>query len=306
MRIDVYLPLVLTAIFGLAAPRVALRLPPRLATWLLSVGGLACAAGSGAALGFLGWTLVGQTRDVAADGHWSIPALRAHDLVPAPVAVVAVVAFAVALASAVIAVIRRASAIGAAHRLAATLADHDGQLVVVDDESVPACAVPGRPGRIVVPAQLLRRLDVSERRALLAHERSHLAHHHYLHHAAGVLAAAANPLLARLPAAVLLTTERWADEDAATCTRRDAVSRALARTALTSRRGTRPGIVLDATGSHVLSRIGALAGPPPRPTAWRIVTLTALIAATVLSTLEAAHDTEHLFELAMHTYRATH
>lgn len=306
MRVDVYLPLVLTGIFGFAAPRVSRRLPPPLATWLLSLGGVICAAGSGAALGFLAWTLVGQTRDIAADGHWSIPALRAHDLVPTPVAVVALVAFIVALCGTLVALIHRVAAIAAAHRLAAALADHDGQLVVVDDETVPACAVPGRPGRIVVPAQLLRRLDATERRALLAHERSHLAHRHYAHHAAGVLAAVANPLLARLPGAILLTTERWADEDAAMSTRRDAVSRALARTALTSRRTSRPGVVLNAAGSQVLTRIAALSGPPPRPTAWRVVSLTALIVATVLYTLEAAHDTEHLFELAMHAYRATH
>lgn len=307
MRIDVYLPLLLAGIFGLVAPSIARRLPPPLATWLLSVGGVICAAGSGAALGFLGWTLVGQTPDVAADGHWSIPALRAHDLVPTPVAVVALLAFTVALASAVTALIRRIAATVAAYRLADTLATHDGHLVVVDDQTVPACAVPGRPGRIVVPAWLIRHLDVTERRALLGHERAHLTHHHHLHHAAGLVAAAANPLLHRLPAAILLATERWADEDAATRTGRDTVARALHRAAVTSgRTAARPGVVLSAAADHVLARVAALASPPPRPAAWRVVILTTLIAATALYTLEAAHDTERLFELAMHAYRTTH
>lgn len=305
MRFDVYLPLLLTGVFGLAAPGIARRLPPQLATWLLSAGGVICAAGSGAALAFLGWTLVGQTPDVAADGHWSISALRHHDLVPTPVALAAIVAFALALASVIFTLIRRVAAVIAAHRLAATLAPHDGQLIVVDDETMPACAVPGRPGRVVVPAHLLRHLDVTERRALLAHERAHLRHHHYLHHVAAAVAAAANPLLLRLPAAITLDTERWADEDAATCTDRDVVARALTRAALVSRARTRPGVVLGAAANHVITRVTALAGPPPRPATWRVVTLTVLIAATALATLEAAHDTERLFELAMHAYRAT-
>jgi hypothetical protein len=48
-------------LFSLTAPRLALRLPPAAATWLLSVGGLT-AAGAAASLALLGFTLVGQTR----------------------------------------------------------------------------------------------------------------------------------------------------------------------------------------------------------------------------------------------------
>lgn len=305
MRVDVYLPLLFTAVFGLTAPGLARRLPPPIATWLLSVGGVVCAAGSGAALTFLAWTLVGQTPDVAADGHWSIHALRTHDLVPRPVAVVALVALGVALTAASVALVRRGRALLDAYRLAASIARHDGQLVVVDDDSLPACAVPGRPGRIVVPAGLLRRLDVAERRALLAHERAHLNHRHHLHRAAATLAAAANPMLWRLPAALALVTERWADEEAAAQTRRDTVARALAHAA-TSARPTRFGAVLAAVVVDVHSRIVALTTPPPRPVRWRILVLIALITATAIATLEAARDTEGLFEFAMHAYRLAH
>jgi Zn-dependent protease with chaperone function len=305
MRVDIYLPLLFTGLFGLTAPGLARRLPPAIATWLLSVGGVICAAGSGAALAFLAWTLVGQAPDVAADGHWSVHALRAHDLVPRPVAVTALVAFGLALTAATFALVRRSRAVLDAHRLAASLGRHDGQLVVVDDDTLPACAVPGRPGRIVVPADLLRRLDATERRALLAHERAHLRRHHHLHRAAGTLAAAANPLLWRLPTALALSVERWADEDAATHTHRGAVARALARAARVSR-PVGPGAVLGAVTNHVANRVAALTGPPPRPVRWRILLLVAIVAATVLFTLEAARDTEGLFELAMHAYRLTH
>ena len=68
---------------------------------------------------------------------------------------------------------------------------------------------------------MLRSLDGAQRRALLAHERSHPRHRHHLHHTACQFAAAVNPLLRRLPAAVELATERWADEDAAAASSRD-------------------------------------------------------------------------------------
>lgn len=305
MRVDVYLPLLFTCLFGLTAPRLARRLPPAIASWLLSLGGLICAAGSGASLAFLAWTLVGQRPDVAADGHWSIHVLRAHDLVPTPVAVAALVALGLALTAAGVALVGRVRALHRAYRFAATLGTHGGQLVVVDDDRLPACAIPGRPGRIVIPAGLLRGLAVTERRALLAHEHAHLRHRHHLHRAAGTLAAAANPLLHRLPAALALSTERWADEDAATQAPRDVVAHALTRAAVLTR-PTGLGVALGAAASHVAARVSALTAPPPRPVRWRIVLLTALIAATVLATLEAARETEGLFELAMHGYRLAH
>ena len=60
MHASVYLPLVIAGLFGLTAPRLALRLPPAAATWLLSVGGLIAAAGAAASLTLLGFTLVGR------------------------------------------------------------------------------------------------------------------------------------------------------------------------------------------------------------------------------------------------------
>lgn len=306
MRVDIYLPLLFTGVFGVAAPGIARRLPPAIAAWLLSVGGLVCAAASGATLAFLGWTLVGQSPGVAADGHWSVPALRSYDLVPRPVAGVALAAFGLALTAAIVLLVRRVRALADAYRLAGSLATHGGQLVVADDDTLPACAVPGRPGRIVVSAGLLRRLDATERRALLAHERAHLAHRHHLHSTAVALAAAANPMLLRLPAAVAFATERWADEDAARHTRRDVVARALRTAAITSRAVAASSAILGAVGSDVVVRVAALAAPPPRPAAWRILALAGIVAATALATFVAARETERLFELAMHVHGLTH
>ena len=125
----------------------------------------------------------------------------------------------------------------------------------------------GRPGRIVVSTGLLRRPDASERRALLAHERAHLAGGHHVHNTAAHLAAAASPLLGRLAAAVALACERRADETAAAC-RRSTIAEALA----------------------------------PRLRWWRVALLIRLLAATAATLAEAMHDTERLFELAQVTY----
>jgi hypothetical protein len=43
MSIWVYVPLFLSCLFGVAAPRIARRLPPSVATLLLSVGGVIAA-----------------------------------------------------------------------------------------------------------------------------------------------------------------------------------------------------------------------------------------------------------------------
>jgi len=82
MHASVYLPLFIAGLFGLTAPRLALRLPPAAATWLLSVGGLIAAAGAAASLTLLGFTLVAQAQPLAESGHWSITALRHEDPVP--------------------------------------------------------------------------------------------------------------------------------------------------------------------------------------------------------------------------------
>ena len=126
----------------------------------------------------------------------------------------------------------------------------------------------GRPGRIVVSTGLLRRPDASERRALLAHERAHLAGGHDVHNTAAHLAAAASPLLGRLAAAVALACERRADETAAATCRRSTIAEALA----------------------------------PRLRWWRVALLIRLLAATAATLAEAMHDTERLFELAQVTY----
>ncbi|MEP6697616.1 MAG: M56 family metallopeptidase [Pseudonocardiales bacterium] len=304
--LSVYLPLLFSALFGVAAPTLGRRLPPAAATWLLSVGGLLAAAGSAASFALLGFTLVGQAPLLAARGHWSDTALRHADPVWPPIAAAAIAALLVLAARFALAAGRRLSALRAAYQLAAVLPAAGGELAVIDHPGLHAYAVPGRPGRIVVTATLLRTLNAAERRAVLAHERAHLTHRHHLHHTIVHLAAAANPLLRLLPAAVALSTERWADEDAALACRRDTVAAALTTTGAGTRTFATPAVVLAAAATDVAVRIHALRSPAPRLTPWRVTLLLGLLVATVLAVAEAAHDTEQLFEFAQYAYRIGH
>lgn len=302
MSLSVYLPLLLTAVFGLAAPVLARRLPPGVSTWLLSGGGLLAAGGSSASLALLAFPLIAQTPGVAGRGRWSDTVLRQHDPVATPVGVLAAAAVLLLAACFLRTATQRFAAVRDAYRLSRSLPDTGGELTVLHTTEAQAFAVPGRPGRIVVSTGLLRSLDPAQRRALLAHERAHLNHRHHIHQSVAHLAAAVNPLLRRLPAAVELSCERWADEDAAGVCRRDTVADALTRAATGTRR-VGPAVVLAAAVTDVADRVVALRGPAPRLTVWRVALLVGLLAATVAAVAEAMHDTERLFELAQSAYR---
>jgi Zn-dependent protease with chaperone function len=304
MHLSVYLPLLLSAVFGIAAPVLARRLPPAVATWLLSLGGVVAAAGSAASLALLGFTLIAQSPELASRGHWSGATLRHANPVAVPIAAVAMAVLVLLAARALTVSTRRLAAMRDAYRLAALLPAPGGELVVIDSVDPQACAVPGRPGRIVVSTGLLRGLDAGQRRAVLAHERAHLTHRHHLHQTLALLACAANPLLRRLPVAVELACERWADEDAAATCRRDTVAEALTRAAAGARTLPGPAVVLAAAVAHVATRVGALRAPAPRLAWWRVTLLVGLLAATAWAVLNAAHETEQLLELAQYAYRA--
>ncbi len=299
----VYLPLLLSAAFALAAPVLARRLPPHVATWLLSGGGLVAAAGSSAALALLAFDGLAQTPLLATQGQWSPSLLRHHDPRAVPVGALATLAVGVLAVRFLRTGGRQIAGVVAAYRLATNLPQSDGELVVVPSADRQAFAVPGRPGRIAVTTGMLRSLDGAQRRALLAHERSHLRHHHYLHHAACQLAAAVNPLLCRLSAAVELATERWADEDAATACPRTVVATALARAAGGSRPST-PAGVLAVAATDVADRIGALGRPAPRLAWWRLGLPAGLLLATAVAVAVAMRDTQRLVELAEQAYLA--
>ncbi|MFF9624514.1 M56 family metallopeptidase [Streptomyces griseosporeus] len=139
-------------------------------------------------------------------------------------------------------------------------------VAVLPDDTPYACAVPGgkRGGRVVVTTGLLGRLASAERRALLAHERAHLAARHHRFLLVTQLASAANPFLRPLRTAVSYTTERWADEEAARAVGdRRTVARAIGRAALAARAAPWPTLAGFALPGPVPRRVAALLGPAP-------------------------------------------
>ncbi|MDQ0993564.1 M56 family metallopeptidase [Streptomyces sp. V3I7] len=309
MRIAVYLPLLLCLLAPLGARPLSERCEPRLATSLLTASSLVLGTASTVSLGLLAVTGLIRIPQLAALGHWSAHTAQHDDPTEFSIALLAGLLLGGAVLMAARMLWRRARSLAAAALEAACLPARDG-LVVVDDESPEAFALPGLPGRIVVSTGMLHTLDETEHGILLAHERAHLTAHHYAFVAFAQLGAAANPLLRPLATAVTYTIERWADESAAAATGdRTRVARTVGKAALASRRaqtlaraaGAALGILGRrgprdplASAGPVPRRVAALLAPPlPRHRALAAATATILTIAT-LATADAAHDLDLL------------
>lgn len=302
MTVAMLLPMLASAAFGLLSPVLARRLPPALATWLLGAGGLCAAAGFAASLLLVAITLVGQLPLLAERGHWSDTVLHRTDPIWSPLAVTALLALTVVSLRFAVAAGRRLVALRSAHRLAAALSPAGNELVVVDDADYQAYAVPGNPGRIVVSSTLLRALTATQRRGVLAHERAHLRQHHHVHHTLAHLAAAANPLAFGLPSAIALATERWADASASAASSPADVAGALVLAAHRSSGPAPSTAVLAAADTEVAVRVEALTRPARPLAVGRLVLLLVLLGAIAVSTLHAAADVDHAFDLAQAAY----
>lgn len=315
MHVAVYLLLALPLLAAVSAQWLAVRLHPRMATWLLTITAVVLAAASGIALAALAATAIGQIPLLAALGDWSAQVFRSDDPASLTLALIACVLLAAALAGAGRSLLRRVRALVDAARMAHRLpvadppgSDRSAQVVVLDDPVPDAYALPGLPGRIVVSTGMLDALDEREQQVLLAHERAHLTCAHHLFVALASLAAATNPLLLPVAAAVRYTTERWADEHAATVTGdRRLVARTIGKAALRTHRRATPSAALAVAGvvgrrlrgpGPVPRRVAALLTAPPRHRRLLpLLVLTVLIAAAI-SSVETARDLHFLFELA--------
>lgn len=310
MRVVVYLPLIVPLLAAMTARRLAERLPPRTATWLLAASGVALAGASTAVLGLLALAATLRIPLVAAIGDLSRHAVSRDDPASVPLGLAAGALLAAAAAASGRAAWRRAGALIAAHRHARWLPGA-GQVVVVADEAADAYAAPGWPGRIVITTGMMDALTAAEREVLLAHERAHAAGRHYLFTAAARLASAANPLLRPLAAAVGYCVERWADEQAAAAAgNRALAARAIAAAALAATAAP-PGRAAPAgaigmvprpsrrRGAGVVPRrVAALLRPPPRPSLLLLAAAVALVASSGLSAVEAARELHALIEFA--------
>ncbi|WP_093800427.1 M56 family metallopeptidase [Streptomyces sp. Wb2n-11] len=301
MGVFVFLPLILP-LTALPIARLAEQhLHPRSAALLLTWVGAILAACSTLCLGLLVVVGTAQLPGNPLPDSWSDPEVR--EAVPydevagkASIGVLALVVAACALT------VRRHYGFRArAHRTLAALPDAS-EVAVLTDEVPYAYALPGSPGRILVSTGMLSGLNEAERRALLAHERAHLAGKHHRLLLTVQLAGCANPLLRPLRSAVGYSTERWADEEAARVTGdRRMTARTVGKAALISQRAAVPGLAAFAEAGPVPRRVAALLRPVPPAGGWPPALTTAGIAAivaaagTAASTLSALNAAIALF-----------
>jgi Zn-dependent protease with chaperone function len=312
----VYLPLLLPLCAAAGAWPLATRLPPVVATWLLTSAVVALAALSMAALGLLAFTAVLRIPLVASLGHMSAAVFRREDPASLSAALTAAGLLAVAVLAAARTGWRRAQALLSAAREARCLPG-SGQVVVIPDGTADAYTVPGWPCRIVVTAGMLDALAPAEQEVLLAHERAHAAGKHYLFIAFSHLGAAANPLLRPVAAAVSYTVERWADETAAgRCGDRRLAARAVGKAALASSRtgvprGRAPATATGIGGpvvnpvrrltrrpGPVPRRVAALLAPAPSVRPLLVAAAAAVVLVSGVAVLAAAYELHALIELA--------
>lgn len=298
------LPLAATGLLWLTGARLGRLLPPATAVRLLTVVALAAALATGFMLSVAAFLALAQIPHLAAQGQWSVTALRAGDQVPVIVGVPAGILVSMLLAAAARHAVRAGRDVATAALACRRLSPAAGRLVVVEDDQPAAYALPGIHGRIIVTTTMLQALPADERRVLLAHEAAHLTHHHHhLYIQTAELAAAANPLLRPLARAICAAAERWADETAAAeVGDRRLAARALARAGLAHATATgarrTPRASLAAAETHLTDRIRALLNPPPRRRTGLASALVATVLITAASAALTAHQTERQFELA--------
>ncbi|MEU0103104.1 M56 family metallopeptidase [Streptomyces sp. NPDC006267] len=294
MGVFVYLPLVLP-LTALPIARLAEQhLHPRRAARLLTTVAVSLASCSLVCLGLLVVVGTAQLPGNPLPDGWSDAEVRdavPHDAFAGKASILALV---VVSAACGFAVHRHYRFRARAHRALAGLPG--GDVAVLPDDVPYAYALPGSPGRVVVSTAMLDSLEPAEHRALYAHERAHLAGRHHRLLLATRLAGCVNPLLWPLLGALVFSTERWADEEAARVTGdRRLTARAVGKAGLVSRPA--PGGAAFAAAGPVPRRVAALLGPVPPDRGWPPALTPAGVAAfvaaagttvSVLSALNAA------------------
>jgi hypothetical protein len=274
---------------------------------------LVAALSAGFVLAVLAFLVLARIPVVAAFGHWSTATLGSGDPVPTATGVAAGLTVMILLVAAVRRFVVAGCALASAAATCRRLGPDVGGLVIVHDDQADAYTLPlGLSGRVVVSTAMLRALPADERRVLLAHEAAHLRHRHHLYVQLVELAAAANPLLRPLAAAVRTATERWADEVAAhEVGDRRLAARALARAGLArtrttptgpGRAETPPGVALAAADCGVRRRVLALLDEPPRRRRVLALAVAGLMVTAFGTSAETAGDVENEVEHAQAAY----
>ncbi|MGI3224304.1 hypothetical protein ACRJ4B_10500 [Streptomyces sp. GTA36] len=176
MRIDVYIPLVLSLLLATVAPQVGRRVAPALAARVLTVAAVLTAAATTWALILLAATLINEAPPVAAEAREDGRHL------PEPVPEIIAVAAILALALIAHRTYRALRTEYATRRTLQRLCEGhppDTELIVAASPVPQAFAIPATstaPGRILVTAAMLGALQPPERRVLLLRPRTRPPH----------------------------------------------------------------------------------------------------------------------------------
>ncbi|WP_433887837.1 M56 family metallopeptidase [Streptomyces sp. CA-111067] len=261
-------PFVLGASSRWLARRAGARLSPAAATALLTCLALTVALSTGLLLCLAAVIALAEAPGLSGLSHWSPSALRAMVPVPPAADDIGGAVAVLLLGSAAVHLVRVVRDARRASAAAASLPRLGGDLSLLEDDAAIAYTIPGRHRRIVVSTGMLKHLSADQRRALLAHEASHLSHRHHRYVQLGRLAAAANPFVRPVSRAIDLAVERWADESAAAeVGDRGTVARALAAAALAAAAPPPPAQFagsLDGARTDVGRRVDFLLRPPAR------------------------------------------
>lgn len=289
MRVSVYVPLAMSLVLAAGGPLLARWLAPRTAARVLAGAALITSVSSLWALGLL---LLGRLLETHR------PALSALvDWAPSWAALIALAAAVGSLTRIVLVACAHRRALGFARAFSRHQQAGEGGLVVVANQRPLAAALRGRDARIVVSSAMLAQLGVRERRALLAHERCHIAHRHDLYRLAGDLACAINPLLTAVRARINQALERWADEDAAASVgSRPLVARTLLQAALAPADAPLGGFGFSSYG--VAARVAALQQTPVSSKRSAIIAVSVVALLAAVASADATLAIERLLHVA--------
>jgi len=292
MSAVVWLPMAAAVTAALASGLLYRRIPPKLATPLLTVIVITAALGVAWALVITMLAFVMQIGWVGTAAGWCDVLVTPHHRVPALLGMASAMAFWVGLAR---------MALWLRHRRAVvrSLQQSSPAVEIIPSPLPTAFAVPGRPGHIVVSQGMLDSLEDAQRDALIAHEQAHLdcGHHRYV--VAVEAATRAVPVLHPLRRRVRYCTERWADEVAATVVGdRLVVASAITQAALSGSTFSGPAS-LDIAGESVAARVTALLRPDGGSASSTGATAGLLLGAlaVVIGSFIQLH---HLLALALH------
>ncbi|MER7790305.1 M56 family metallopeptidase [Streptomyces sp. NPDC097640] len=268
MEAFVFLPLVLPLTAWPIARLAEQRLHPHTATVLLTGFSVVLALCSTLCLALLMVVGTAQLPGNPLPDGWSDPEVRKsvpHHEIAGKAAIPALITVVMSCGQALL---RHYRVRRRAHQALAGLPRTE--VAVLPDDEPYAYALPGGTrDRIVVSTAMMACLTSRERRALFAHERTHLAARHHRYLLTVQLAARANPFLLPLRTTVTYTAERWADEAAAQAVdSRRTVARAIGKAALVSRRTPAATLAALAAPGPLPRRVAALLSPPPTERTW--------------------------------------